>query len=167
MRAQWVKWRMPVKTIAIPCCSAAAMTSGSRSEPPGWMQAVAPASATTSRPSLNGKKASDAQTVPLGGRGEDDGVGLDMLGHAPGEAQGLKLPRRRGPLRDHRERRGVEVRQVRLLDPETTGHRAERPFRGGVVERHLQDPELLLRPLDLLQGLRRVPRREEDLQKNP
>ena len=42
----------------------AAMTSSSRSEPPGWITAVAPAFATTSRPSRNGKKASEAHTVP-------------------------------------------------------------------------------------------------------
>src|SRR2546428_3513758 len=46
------------------CSSAAATTSASRSEPPGWITAVAPAFATTSRPSRNGKNASDAHTVP-------------------------------------------------------------------------------------------------------
>src|SRR5881296_3167753 len=55
---------MPVKTIARPCSSAAAMTSSSRREPPGWITAVAPARATTSSPSRNGKNASDAHTVP-------------------------------------------------------------------------------------------------------
>ena len=36
------KWRMPVNTIARPCSSAAAITSGSRFEPPGWITAVMP-----------------------------------------------------------------------------------------------------------------------------
>src|SRR5213596_2107346 len=48
----------------MPCSSAAATTSASRSEPPGWITAVAPAFATTSRPSRNGKNASDAHAVP-------------------------------------------------------------------------------------------------------
>jgi hypothetical protein len=42
--AQWRKWRRRVKTIAIPARSAASTTSGSRTEPPGWMMAVTPAS---------------------------------------------------------------------------------------------------------------------------
>src|SRR5580658_9907106 len=32
---QWRKWRIPVNTMAMPCSSAAAMTSASRFEPPG------------------------------------------------------------------------------------------------------------------------------------
>ena len=42
---------------------AASMTSWSRMEPPGWATQVAPASTTTSSPSRNGKKASEATTV--------------------------------------------------------------------------------------------------------
>ena len=42
---QWRKWRRPVKTIAIPRASAAAITSASFTEPPGWIAAFAPASA--------------------------------------------------------------------------------------------------------------------------
>ncbi len=56
---------MPVKTMARPASSAAAITSSSRIEPPGWITAVAPASAITCSPSANGKKASDAATEPL------------------------------------------------------------------------------------------------------
>ena len=55
---------MPVKTIAMPRASAAAMTSASFTEPPGWMAQVAPASAAASRPSGKGKKASDAMAEP-------------------------------------------------------------------------------------------------------
>ena len=41
------------------------MTSSSRIEPPGWITAVAPASAAASSPSAKGKKASDATTEPM------------------------------------------------------------------------------------------------------
>ena len=53
-----------VNTIAMPCSSAAAITSSSRTLPPGWMIACAPAAATTSTPSRNGKNASEATTEP-------------------------------------------------------------------------------------------------------
>ncbi len=58
------KWRIPVNTMARPAASAAAITSSSRIAPPGWITAVAPASATAISPSGNGKKASDAATEP-------------------------------------------------------------------------------------------------------
>ena len=63
--AQCRKCRIPVKTIASPASSAAAITSSSRIEPPGWITAVAPASAAASRPSAKGKKASDATAEPI------------------------------------------------------------------------------------------------------
>src|SRR3954464_940004 len=63
--SQCLKCRRPVNTIARPCSSAAAITSASRTDPPGWTTAVAPARATASRPSRNGKNASDAATDPL------------------------------------------------------------------------------------------------------
>ena len=55
-------------------------------EPPGWMIAVAPALAISSMPSRNGKKASDAATVPASGScalsgGEAGGV---HAAHLPG-----------------------------------------------------------------------------------
>ena len=55
---------MPVKTIASPASSAAAITSSSRIEPPGWITAVAPASTAASRPSAKGKNASEATAQP-------------------------------------------------------------------------------------------------------
>src|SRR5690606_18727729 len=58
------KWRTPVNTIAMPRSLAAAMTSSSRTEPPGWITQAAPASTTTSRPSRNGKNASEATAEP-------------------------------------------------------------------------------------------------------
>ena len=62
--SQWRKWRMLVKTIAMPRSFAAWMTSLSRIEPPGWMAQVAPASAAAIRPSGKGKKASLATALP-------------------------------------------------------------------------------------------------------
>ena len=56
-----------MSTIASPCSSAAAITSASRTDPPGCTTAVAPAAATASSPSRNGKKASEAATVPASG----------------------------------------------------------------------------------------------------
>src|SRR5436189_44153 len=51
--------------MARPCSSAAAITSASFTDPPGCTTAVAPAAATASRPSRNGKNASDAATEPF------------------------------------------------------------------------------------------------------
>src|SRR6266436_5933425 len=54
----------------MPAASAAAITSSSRSDPPGWMIAVAPAPIAASTPSAKGKNASEATTEPkLGDRG--------------------------------------------------------------------------------------------------
>src|SRR5262249_2756258 len=55
----------PVKTIAKPCSSQAAMLSASRWEPPGWAIAVTPAAAAASTLSRKGKNASDASTLPF------------------------------------------------------------------------------------------------------
>src|SRR4051794_12568480 len=61
---QWRKCRRLVKTIATPASCAAATTSSSRTDPPGWMMARTPASIASAGPSANGKNASDARTVP-------------------------------------------------------------------------------------------------------
>src|SRR6478752_3935183 len=63
--AQWKKCRVPVKYMLTPPASAAAITSGSRTEPPGWTMARTPAAMRISGPSANGKNASDAATDPL------------------------------------------------------------------------------------------------------
>ncbi len=55
---------MPVNSMAAPAWFAVAITSASRRLPPGWIAAVAPARSAASRPSGNGKKASDATTLP-------------------------------------------------------------------------------------------------------
>src|ERR1700722_9433862 len=51
--------------MARPAASAASTTSPSLTEPPGWTTAVTPASARTSSPSGNGKKASLAPAPPF------------------------------------------------------------------------------------------------------
>ena len=87
---------MPVKTIASPASSAAAITSSSRIEPPGWITAVAPASTAASSPSANGKKASEATAEPIvrGCRpaGLVGGV-LRLPGGDPREFEAVHLPR--------------------------------------------------------------------------
>src|SRR5437773_2345594 len=52
---QCLNSRVPVKTMAIPNPSAAAITSASRIEPPGCAIATTPPFANSSRPSRNGK----------------------------------------------------------------------------------------------------------------
>ena len=116
--------------MAMPAASAAAITSASRIEPPGWITAFAPAAIAASNPSAKGKNASDATTQPVKSSpaaaprqaamreefdpvhlprtdpdrrvvlGVNDGIGLHMLGHAEREKQILDLSRRRRPLRD-------------------------------------------------------------------
>ena len=90
---------MPVNTIAIPAASAAAMTSASRIEPPGWMTAVAPASIAATSPSAKGKKASEATTEPLRARRRPAGSARRVLGLARGDRarnrRATSAPRRR------------------------------------------------------------------------
>ena len=69
---QWRKCRMPVKTIASPASSAAAITSASRIEPPGWITAVAPAAAAACKPVGEGKE----------GVGGDHAAARQRLGEA-------------------------------------------------------------------------------------
>src|SRR5256712_12206383 len=61
---QCLNSRIPVKTIAIPCASAAAITSSSRIDPPGWATTATPPFASSSMPSRNGKYASLTATLP-------------------------------------------------------------------------------------------------------
>ena len=130
------------RTIARPCSSAAAITSASRTDPPGCTTAVAPAAATASRPSRNGKNASEAATDPCSdprrlhhrhlhrvhaahlaradrqrrsALGEDHGVRLHVRAHAPGEPQRLPLVGGRPPPGHHAE----AVRRRRRRRPAT------------------------------------------------
>src|SRR3546814_1768939 len=61
------KWRTPVNTIAMSCSSAAAITSFSRTEPPGWITARKPpaAAATLQRKSVGWGKGGSVR-VDLG-----------------------------------------------------------------------------------------------------
>ena len=59
---------MPVNTMAMSASSAAATTSSSRIAPPGWITQRMPALPALSRPSRNGKKASEAITEPATSR---------------------------------------------------------------------------------------------------
>src|SRR5262249_16812753 len=65
-QAQCLKCLVSVNTMAMPWSSAALITSSSRTEPPGWITAVAPASTPARRPSAKAENASDATTEPLG-----------------------------------------------------------------------------------------------------
>ena len=49
----------------IPAFSAAAITSSSLIDPPGWIIHLTPILISSFNPSANGKKASDAATLPL------------------------------------------------------------------------------------------------------
>src|SRR5437867_2038488 len=62
--AQWRKHLSPVRSIATPRDSAAAIDSSSRTDPPGCAMAAIPALAAISTESGNGKKASEQRIAP-------------------------------------------------------------------------------------------------------
>ena len=97
---------MPVNTMAMPCSSAASITSSSRIEPPGWITAVAPASI------------GDQQAV--GEREERVGGDHRALGQRLGELQ-LPSPRPRAL------RAAMRAASTRLIWP------APMPTRGAVL----------------------------------
>ena len=98
----------PVNTMARPASSAALITSSSRIEPPGWITAVAPASAAASRPSAKGKKASDATTEPLA-RVSAEPRPSRRLGRLPGgDARGIDAAHLAGADADRRAVPGVD-----------------------------------------------------------
>ena len=142
IKAQCRKWRMPVKTMARPRRSAAAMTSASRTEPPGWITAVAPALAASSTPSGNGKKASEATTLPASedcafitaiftestrliwpaptpsvapSLAKTMALDLTCLANFPGEEHGVHFFRRGGALGHGAQFALVDFAEVRLL----------------------------------------------------
>ena len=63
-RGQWKKWRVPVRYIVTPAACAAAITSSSRTEPPGCTTARHAGVEQHRSPSANGKNASEAATDP-------------------------------------------------------------------------------------------------------
>ena len=78
--------------MAMPWASAASITSLSRTDPPGWITAVAPASMQASMPSANGKNASDATTEPLvSGSGSFNSVAASSALRAAIRAESTRL----------------------------------------------------------------------------
>ena len=113
-RGQWAKWRVPVRYMRDAGRLAAAMTSSSRTEPPGWTTARTPASSSTSQAvgeREEGVGGGDRPRGPLPGprdgeprrvdavdlahadadrgavRGEQDRVGLHRTAGPPGERE--------------------------------------------------------------------------------
>ena len=99
----------------MPCSSAAATTSPSRTDPPGWTTAATPAAASTSSPSRKGKKASLAAAA--------------APGPVPGLAHGDLRPPRPGSAGRHRRRRPGR-RRPRRWRWTTSGRTPARPARG-------------------------------------
>ncbi len=129
----------------MPCSSAAVTISPSRTDPPGWTTAATPASASTSSPSRNGKKASlaataprarcarlphgelgrlhpalltrpDAQGLPVGG--DDDGVGRRPGTHPPRQLDVAPLVVGGGRLGGHLPVRTRRGQVIGVLDQE-------------------------------------------------
>ena len=130
--------------MAMPCSSAAAITSSSRIEPPGWITAVAPASAAASRPSANGKKASEATTEPLVSGSARPAASRGLRRLAGGDARGIDAAHLAGADADRGAVLGIDdgVRLHVLGDPEgehqvgqlgcgrrALGHDLQRPCR--------------------------------------
>ena len=137
----------PVKTIAIPSLFAAAITSASRTEPPGWITAVAPALPASSTPSGKGKNASDATTLPCKSQPvrrrldhrnlhgihaahlaradadrlpfarKHDRIRFHVLANFPRKEQRARFRRRRRALRHHLQIRIASVRAGPLPAP--------------------------------------------------
>ena len=102
------KCRTPVKTMAMPCSSAAAITSSSRIEPPGWITAVAPASTAASSPSAKGKKASEATDRAAGQRLGEAGGLRRVQRLARGDARGVDPAHLAGADADGRAVLGID-----------------------------------------------------------
>ena len=165
--------------MAMPAWLAAAITSSSRMEPPGWTMAVMPASAASSMLSGKGKKASEASTHPVGffarralrqmhadhtvglagahaDQGaildEGDGVGLDMLHRFPGERQVGQLGRSWRAFGGGGPGLGVFVDGVGGLHQDAAAERANIVIHGtrSAGNRvHRQDTQVALPPEDL------------------
>ena len=60
--------------MAIPALSAAAITSSSLIDPPGWITALIPIFISSLNPSAKGKKASDAATLPFISFAKNDNI---------------------------------------------------------------------------------------------
>ncbi len=105
------KCRRPVKTIANPVLVGGGDDLGiTLPDPPGWMTAVAPAAATASSPSRNGKYASDAATEPARRSAAFQHGGLHRV-HAT-HLPGADRDRHIGPGEDDRVRLDVRARRA-------------------------------------------------------
>ena len=142
---------MPVNTMAMPCSSAALITSSSRIEPPGWITAVAPASIAASSPSANGKKASEATTEPLVSGSASPAALRGVLGLARGDAGGVDAAHLAGADADRGAVLGIDdgVRLHVLGDPEGEAQVGElgvgRRALGDDLELHLVDHGVVAR----------------------
>ena len=169
--AQCRKWRWPVNTMAMPCSSAAAMTSSSRTEPPGWITAGDPGRGSgveavaereervartgpaggTARRSFGGD-AGRVESVLLAGAdaerlevlGVDDGVAADGGTDLPRELEVAPLVVARRRRRDDPPCVGASGDRVGLLHEQSAVDRAdvEGQCRCGVGRHH---PQVLLR----------------------
>ena len=92
-----------------------------------------------------------------------------MLGHAPREAESLHLGLRGRAPRDDLEGRGIEIREIGLLDEEAAEDAPDvaHPSRivGGETGQ-AQDAALLLGPPELFEGVHGEVGGEEDLQED-
>ena len=75
--------------MAMPCSSAALITSSSRTEPPGWITAVAPASMATSKPVGERKERVRRHHRAFGRRLREAGLQRGVLRLARGDARGI------------------------------------------------------------------------------
>ena len=182
-----------MKTIAAPTAETASITSASRFEPPGWINATTPESSASCGPSAKGKNASEAsdgalERMPVLARlldsdpngvdtahlpcsdsqrlpapSQDDRVRRHVLDHAPREDE--IVPLRVGELSaDHLHLRAISDPGVALLHEETTEH-------SSVIALALVDAALLrvhenaqrLLASQCLERRRLIPRCKQDL----
>ena len=99
---------MWVNTMANPASSAAAITSASRREPPGWITAETPASATCRNPSAKGKKASEAATASCNERRGLAAGRRDRVRCVSREARALQTVHLAGPNTHGGARLGID-----------------------------------------------------------
>ena len=92
----------------IPAASAASTTSWSRTEPPGWMIAVIPASTASCGPSENGKNASEAIAAPSSEEPACAGL-LDREAHGVHAAHLAGADADRGEVVGQHDRVGAHV----------------------------------------------------------
>ena len=125
--------------MAMPCSSAAAITSSSRIEPPGWITAVAPASIAEINPSAKGKKA-PTRPPSLGQRFRQARRLCGILGLARSDARGIDPAHLAGADAHRRPVLGIDdgVGLHMLGDGEGKGRSASSAARGRALGHDLQ-----------------------------